>query len=165
MERCPHCDRILRGVSAFGIATTEEILFRGFFLQTLLKDLPAWVAVLITGIMFVFFHDLARIHYFWTEPNHMMLAGGLFALNCLLCAAYLKTRNLFLPIAIHSGLVFGKIFFRKMKLMVVVEPNSHLWGIGGDARKGFMCWLFFLAGILILNFLITKQDRSHAVNS
>ena len=145
--------------SAFAIATTEEILFRGFFLQTLLKELPAWISVVITGIMFVLFHDLARVHYFWTEPKHMMLAGGLFSLNVLLCAAYLKTKKLFLPIGIHSGLVFAKVFFRKMKLVHVIEPNSYLFGIDGDARRGVLAWLFFLAGILVLNYLITERDR------
>jgi len=44
---------LLIGLTAFGIAATEEALFRGFFLQTMLKDLPTWVAVLISGIIFV----------------------------------------------------------------------------------------------------------------
>lgn len=145
--------------SAFGIATTEEILFRGFFFQTLLKGMSKWPAIVITGILFVLFHDLAHIYNFWTVPKHMMLAGGLFCLNILICFAYLKTRALYLPIAIHSGLVFGKIFFRKMKLIEVLDPNSYAWGIDGDARRGFMSWLLFLGGIFILKYLITKNNQ------
>ncbi len=145
--------------SAFGIATTEEILFRGFFLQTLLKDLPKWPAIIITGILFVLFHDLANVSHFWTVPKHMMLAGGLFCLSMLLCFAYLKSGSLYLPIAIHSGLVFGKVFFRKMKIIEILDPNSYVWAIDGDARRGFMSWLLFLSGIFILKYLISNPKK------
>lgn len=150
--------------SAFGIAATEEILFRGFFFQTLLKDLPKWPAIIITGILFVFFHDLANVSDFWTVPTHMMLAGGLFSLNVLLCFAYLKTGSLFFPIAIHSGLVFAKVFFRKMKMVEVIDPSSYLWAINGDARRGIMCWLFFLAGIFILKYLISTPQKLNRIS-
>ena len=147
--------------SAFAIALTEEILFRGFFLQTMLKDLPAWIAVTVTGIIFVFFHDLAHPLSFFTEERQMMLAGGLFSLNVLLCMAYLKSKTLFLPIGIHSGLVYAKIFFRKMKMMYAIEPaNSYLFGLEGDARRGFLAWILFLAGILVLNYLITERKKA-----
>ena len=146
--------------SAFAIALTEEILFRGFFLQTMLKDMPKWLAVIITGIIFVLFHDLAHVESFWTEPRQMMLAGGLFSLNVLLCVAYLKSKTLFLPIGIHAGLVFAKIFFRRMKMMYAVEPaNSFLFGLEGDARRGFLAWLLFLSGVLVLRFLITDREK------
>ena len=148
--------------SAFAIALTEEILFRGFFLQTMLKDMPKWLAVTMTGVIFIFFHDLAQIQKFWTDPWHRMLAGGLFSLNILLCVAYLKTRMLYLPIGIHSGLVFAKLFFLRMKLIHIVERNSYLWGVDGDARRGFLAWLLFLAGIFILRFLITERERKIA---
>ena len=145
--------------SAFGIALTEEILFRGFFLQTMLKDMSKWPAILVTGIVFIFFHDLANIQNFWTVPKHMMLAGGLFSLNVLLCFAYLKSKTLYLPIGIHAGLVFAKIVFRKMKLMQTLQYNSYLFGIDGDARRGIMAWLLFLAGIFVLNYLITEREK------
>ena len=150
---------VMVAFSAFGIALTEEILFRGFFLQTFLKDLPVWISVVITGIVFIFFHDLTRISSFWKEPRQMMLAGGLFSLNILLCVAYLKSKALWLPIGIHSGLVYAKVFFMKMRLIQVVDPNSYLFGLGGDARRGFLAWVLFLSGILILNLLISDRER------
>lgn len=146
--------------SAFAIASTEEILFRGFFLQTMLKDLPKWIAVVMTGIIFVFFHDLANIQNFWMQKRQMMLAGGLFSLNVLLCVAYLKSKTLWLPIGIHAGLVFAKIFFRRMKMMYPIEPaDSYFFGLEGDARRGFLAWILFLSGIFILNFLITDREK------
>ena len=150
---------LLIGSSAFTIALTEEILFRGFFLQTMLKDMPKWPAIVITGIIFVFFHDLAHIEHFWTVPKHAMLAGGLFSLNVLLCFAYLKSKTLYLPIGIHAGLVFAKIVFRDLKLLALKQDNSYLFGLGGDARRGFFAWIFFLAGIFVLTYLITEREK------
>jgi len=147
------------GSSAFAIATTEEILFRGFFLQTMLEDLPKWLAIGLTGVIFVFFHKLGRIQDFLTVPYDMMLAGGIFCLNILLCISYLKSKTLYLPIGIHSGLVFAKVAFRKLKLIEVVEPNSFWFGLEGDARRGFLAWILFLSGILVLKFLITDRER------
>lgn len=150
--------------SAFGIATTEEILFRGFFFQTLLKDLPKWPAIIITSILFVLFHDLANVSSFWTVPDKMMLAGGLFCLSVLLCFAYLKSGSLFLPIAIHSGLVFGKVFFRKMKMIEILDFNSYLFAIDGDARRGIVAWLLFLGGIFVLKYLVSNPKKINAVS-
>ena len=150
---------LLIGFSAFGIALTEEILFRGFFLQTMLKDMSKWSAIIITGIIFVFFHDLTHIERFWTVPKQAMLAGGLFSLNVLLCFAYLKSKTLYLPIGIHSGLVFAKVVFRELKLLALKQDNSYLFGLNGDARRGIFAWLFFLAGIFVLNYLITEREK------
>ncbi|MBI4395307.1 MAG: CPBP family intramembrane metalloprotease [Candidatus Omnitrophica bacterium] len=144
--------------SGFTIALTEEIMFRGFFLQTLLKDLPKWIAVTVTGLIFVVFHDLANPLSFFTQPRQMMLAGGLFSLNLLLCMAYLKTRSLFLPVGIHSGILFAKIFSRKMK-MIGAGVDSYWLGLEADARRGFLAWIFFILGIFILNYLITEREK------
>ncbi|OGW76579.1 MAG: hypothetical protein A3J52_02780 [Omnitrophica bacterium RIFCSPHIGHO2_02_FULL_49_9] len=155
----------LIAVSAFGIAFTEEVLFRGFFLQTMLKDLPVWIAVTVTGVLFVLFHKLGSVQDFWTVPYDAMLAGGIFSLHLLLCAAYLKTKSLYLPIGIHSGLVFAKVVFRDSKLIGVIDPASYWFGLKGDARRGFLAWILFLSGIFILKFLISKHEKRAAVQS
>ncbi len=150
---------VLIGFTGFTIACTEEILFRGFFLQTLLKDLPRWIAIFVTGIIFVFFHKLGNIQDFWLIPYDAMLAGGIFSFHLLLAAAYFKTGSLFLPIGIHSGLVFGKAALRNMKVVEVLNHNSYWFGLGGDARRGFLAWCLFLAGIFLLQFLISNRDQ------
>lgn len=150
---------LLIGCSAFGVAATEDILFRGFFFQTLLKDIPKWPAIVITGIIFGFFHKLNQPLDFLTIPYDAMLFGGVFALNILLCFAYLKSGGLYLPIGIHSGLVFAKVVFRKLKIMHVLEDDSFLFGLGGDARRGFLAWALFVLGIFVLRFLISVRER------
>jgi membrane protease YdiL (CAAX protease family) len=150
---------IVIALTGFGIAITEEILFRGFFLQTMLRDLPRWVAVLLTGIIFVFFHKLGAMQDFWTLPYDAMLAGGIFCLHMWLTVAYLKTGSLYLPTGIHSGLVCAKVFFRALKLTEVDIQNSYIFGLNGDARRGFLTWGLFLCGILILPLLIGKREK------
>lgn len=154
-------ERILIGFivafSGFTIALFEEILFRGFFLQTCLEGMPVWCAVVVTGIIFCFFHDLAHPLDFFTDFRQTMLFGGIFALNILLCYAYLKTGNLYLPVGIHSGLVFGKVLFRKARLLEILNNDSWLWGMGGDARRGIIAWIFFVAAILLVRWILLRK--------
>jgi len=156
---------LLVGLTGFTIAATEEVLFRGFFLQTMMKDLPKWIAVVITGVIFVVFHKLGSIQDFWTKPYDMMLAGGIFCLHLWLCAAFFKSGALYLPIAIHAGLVSAKIVFRYMKLIEVNVTDSYWLGLNGDARRGFLAWILFLAGIFIVRFLVTKSNSEKGMSS
>ncbi|MDD5085967.1 MAG: type II CAAX endopeptidase family protein [Candidatus Omnitrophica bacterium] len=157
-------ERVLIGFlvafSGFTIALFEEILFRGFFLQTCLEDMPVWCAVVVTGIIFCFFHDLAHPLDFFTDPRQGMLFGGIFALNILLCYAYLKTGNLYLSVGIHSGLVFAKVLFRKGRFLEILNNDSWLWGMGGDARRGVIAWVFFVAAILLVRWILLKRRAS-----
>ena len=151
---------ILVACSAFLVALTEDVLFRGFFLQTLLKDLPKWPSIVLTGILFGFFHKLNRVSDFWTLPEDAMLFGGIFCLNILLCQAFFQARSLYLPIGIHSGLVFAKMAVKKLRLVHVLENGSYWFGLDGDPRRGFLAWGLFLAGVFVLQFLAARGTGS-----
>jgi membrane protease YdiL (CAAX protease family) len=76
-------------------AAGEEALFRGYPLQTMARSGLAWVAILITSIIFSWGH--------LNNPN--AVAGFTFANTAIagvwLAIAYLKTRNLWFPLGIH----------------------------------------------------------------
>lgn len=148
---------LIAACAAFGVALTEDVLFRGFFFQTLLQNLPKWPSIVITGIIFGFFHKLNQPLDFFTIPFDAMLFGGIFCLNVLLCFAFLKSGTLYLPIGIHSGLVFAKIACKKLKFIHVLQDDSFLFGLGGDPRRGLLAWTMFLAGVFLLQFLITDR--------
>ncbi len=87
-------------------ALNEEIVFRGYFFQNLEEAFGTWWAVGISSLVFSSFH-LLNPHFSWLAFLNIALAGLLFA------SAYLLTRNLWLPIALHfswnyfQGPVFG----------------------------------------------------------
>lgn len=76
-------------------AAAEEMLFRGYPLQTLTRAKLAWLGVLLTSVPF------AAVHL--RNPN---VVPGLTFLNTALAGlwlavAYLRTRSLWLPLGLH----------------------------------------------------------------
>jgi uncharacterized protein len=76
-------------------AATEEMLFRGYPLQTLTRAGLAWIGILITSVPF------AAVHL--KNPN--VVPGFTFLNTALagvwLALAYLRTRTLWLPFGLH----------------------------------------------------------------
>jgi uncharacterized protein len=92
-------------VTYVAVAISEELLFRGYVLQTLLEWPGMWGAALISALIFSAFHSL--------NPGvnglalaHLAVAGLVFA------GAYLATRRLWLAIGLHFAWNFfqGPIF-------------------------------------------------------
>ena len=79
----------------FVAALAEEAMFRGYALQTLSRAKLAWLGVLMTSVPFGIVHltnpNVAPV----TTFTNTVLAG------IWLAAAYLKTRNLWLPLGVH----------------------------------------------------------------
>src|SRR5581483_1179259 len=76
-------------------AAAEEILFRGYPLQTLTRANLAWLGILLTSVPF------AAVHL----NNPHAVAGFTFVNTALaglwLAVAYLRTRSLWLPLGLH----------------------------------------------------------------
>jgi uncharacterized protein len=81
------------------VATTqsvwEEIVHRGLILRYLELKLGSWVALGSSSVIFAFYHELDRLR----TPANLL---SLFLLGLLLGAAYVLTRSLWVPIAIHA---------------------------------------------------------------
>ncbi len=74
----------------------EELLFRGYQLQTIASGTNALLGVILSSILFGVAH-LTNQNSSWTAVLGIFFAGLLFA------AAYLKTSRLWLPIGLHIG--------------------------------------------------------------
>lgn len=76
-------------------AAAEEILFRGYPLQTLTRAHLAWLGILLTSVPFAVVH--------LANPN--VVPGFTFVNTALagiwLAVAYLRTRSLWLPLGLH----------------------------------------------------------------
>jgi hypothetical protein len=96
----------------------EELLFRGYPFQTLLRGAPAVVPILLLSLFFGLAH--------WSNPSRTVFSTINTALAGIwLSAGYLKTRSLWLPTALHlmwnwmMGAFFGL-------------PVSGIAGVGGS---------------------------------
>ncbi|MBV8857935.1 MAG: CPBP family intramembrane metalloprotease [Acidobacteria bacterium] len=78
-------------------AAAEEMLFRGYPLQTLMRSWPVWLALLPVSVPFALVH--------LANPN--VVPGFTFANTVLagawLCVAYWRTRSLWFPLGLHFG--------------------------------------------------------------
>jgi uncharacterized protein len=79
----------------FGVAVTEELMFRGFALQALERLLGSWVALLVTALFFGLSHLLNPGATAWSALAIAIEAGG------MLGAAFLWRRNLWFVVGLH----------------------------------------------------------------
>lgn len=125
-------------------AAFEEALLRGYIFQTFLRAELLAFAVLFTSTLFATFHN--------ANPNASMLSWvNTFLAGVWLAAAYLKTRDLWLPLGVHLGWNWtqGSVFGVEVSGLaeIVSSPlmrESDLgpsWLTGGDygIEGGLLC--------------------------
>lgn len=134
-------------------AAFEEIVFRGYVLQTLLRDVPAAVPIVLLAVLFGLAH--------WSNPSrtafstlNTVLAGIWLAL------AYLKTRSLWLATALHfawnwtMGLVFGLPVSGMLlrNSLLISTSQTPVWLTGGSygCEGGLTATLAFSLALLAL---------------
>ncbi len=86
-------------------AANEELIFRGYPLQVLMKGIGPWPAMIVMSALFGLGH--------YTNPNATWLGtANTFLAGILLCLAYVRTRSLWFPYGIHIGwnLGLGPVF-------------------------------------------------------
>lgn len=74
----------------------EEVIFRGMLLSVLARKMPAWAAIVVSAAVF------GAVHLF--DPNAIAVVPGLFLVGVVLAWAAIRTGDLSLPIALHSGI-------------------------------------------------------------
>lgn len=74
----------------------EEVIYRGMLLSTLRRRFGRWASILISAAIFASVHAVL-------DPNAIAAVPGLFLLGAVLAYAALRTGDLSLPIALHSG--------------------------------------------------------------
>ena len=147
---------ILLGAAAF-----EEIVFRGYPLQALMKGIGAWPAAILMSILFGIVHagnpNASRLGIINT-----ILAGG------VLSAAYLKTRSLWFPYGIHLawnaglGLVLG---FSLSGLNIAslwttnVKGQEILTGGGYGPEGGIVGTIAFVTGVGLVGFYKNRNNN------
>jgi hypothetical protein len=111
----------------------EEAFFRGYLFQRLIEGTNKLIAILTISLNFGF------IHIF--NPNASLFACfNVFLSGIFFSIAYLKTRSLWLPSALHFSWNFFQGFFYSFPVsgvkinprLFVLENNAHKILTGGD---------------------------------
>lgn len=134
----------------------EEVLFRGYALQTVLRSWPAWAALIPTSVVF------AAVHL--GNPN--TVRGFTFLNTALagvwLAVAYLRTRSLWFPLGVHwswnwmMGAVLGLPVSGIRELtpqpLMSAADQGPAWLTGGSygIEGGVACTLVLIVSTLFI---------------
>ena len=91
---------LIGGVAFVGI--TEEVLFRGFLLNAMLKKLKLWPAVMINAALFALIHCPGYISQGLDLPTIFVSSiTALIPISIFFAFSFIKTRNILIPIVFH----------------------------------------------------------------
>ncbi|MFE6886951.1 CPBP family intramembrane glutamic endopeptidase [Streptomyces sp. NPDC057694] len=146
-------------------AVTEELLFRGVLFRIMEARTGTWIAMISTGLLFGAYHLANPDATLWGAAAVAVEAGG------MLTAAYIATRNLWVPIGVHFGWNFaaGGIFSTE------VSGNGSTQGLldsstsgpalitGGDFGPEGSVYAVLFCLLTALVFLWLARRRGHLV--
>ncbi len=156
---------LLASLAIFAVAAAfEEVLFRGYLLQTFARSGLAWFAIVITSVFFGLVH-LGNPNAGYISTANTMLAGIWFGV------AYMKTRDLWFVWGLHfvwnwlQGSVFGievSGLTDITKASLLRETDSGpAWLTGGEygLEGGIACTIALLLSTIAIGFLpLLKPD-------
>jgi membrane protease YdiL (CAAX protease family) len=148
---------------AFTSAIFEETLFRGIIFRITEEKLGSYFALLISALIF------GAIHL--ANPNSSLVAGIGLAIQAglLLAAAYIYSRNLWFPIAIHFAWNFTQsaIFGANVsgneisKTLITSKIEGAEWFTGGQfgPEGSIQATVFCLIATILLLVLSHKNGK------
>lgn len=134
-------------------AAFEELVFRGYAFQTLLRGAPAVVPILLFSIYFGWAH--------WNNPSRTLFSTANTTLAGIwLSIAYLKTRNLWFPTALHfmwnwtMGVFFGIPIsgLQMQHPFLVPSSDGPVWLTGGNygSEGGIAATITLVISIIVI---------------
>ncbi len=147
---------------AFSVAVFEEILLRGIIFRIVEEKLGSYISLAISAIIFGAAHLL--------NPDSSVISSVCISIvGFMFGAAYIYSRSLWLPIAIHfswnfvqSG-IFGAITSGNEKTSSLFNTKisgSELITGGAFGPEGtIQATLFWLVVSIVFMILITKQNK------
>jgi len=140
-------------------AAFEELIFRGYPMQVLMKGMGPWPAMLIMSTLFGLLHagnlNSTVLGVFNTGVAGMMLS-----------LAYFRTRSLWFPYGLHlawnigTGMVVGfPLSGTGFSSIWIAQVNGPSWLLGADygPEGGLLGTVVFLAGAVVVWKLPTKE--------
>lgn len=149
------------GLLFLAVGFYEELFSRGYQLQNLEEGLNEFWAVVLSSGFFGLIH-LINPGATWKSTLGVAVAGAFFAF------AYLRTRQLWLPIGMHIGWNFfeGPVFgfpvsgMETTRLLLHEETGPEMWTGGGFGPEA---GLVVIPGLLVGLVLVFAYTRSHVI--
>jgi uncharacterized protein len=140
-------------VATFGVlllaALNEELIFRGFPLQLLIDGMGEWPAILAMSTLF------GAVHL--SNPNASILGTlNTILAGILLSLAYVRTRSLWMPYAIHVGWNLGLGFVFGFPLSGV--DIASLWTTGTAGSETILGGDYGPEGGLLATFIFATAS-------
>ena len=142
------------------VGWNEELVYRGYILQTLTSGLNLLWALLISSFYFGIEH--------LSNPNSSWMAvGGIFFIGLFSAYGYLRTSQLWLPIGIHTGWNFfqNAVFgfpvsgFNRPGLFRITVSGPDLWTGGAfGPEAGLIILPICILGAVLVN-MYTKWHK------
>lgn len=109
----------------------EELIFRGYLLNNLLDSFPAWLALVISALLFMIFHGTGQSSIGFFSLANSLIMGLILGLN------YIYTRNLWFSFCFHfawkflEGPAFGYSGDDSFQTFLQPELNGDINITGG----------------------------------
>jgi membrane protease YdiL (CAAX protease family) len=146
----------------FTVAIIEEILVRGIIFRIVEEKLGTYISLAISSLLFGAFHLL--------NPHSTLISGiCITTAGFMLGAAFVYSRNLWMPIALHfawnftqSG-IFGAITSGNDKtgslLEAKIQGPEFITGGEFGPEGSIQAIAFCILGTILLLFLSKKEDK------
>jgi len=179
--------KAIKGISfaflgAIVVGFLEEIIFRSLIMRSFYSAWGAKVAILLSSLFFAYkhfkvpntiFQGIAegvhtahwytgfQIAYYDSVGIFMtfdfLKLTSLFLFGVLLCVAYIRTRSLYSSIALHAGIVWTMLSYKKI-IEVLPDNLRNFFGSSGMTDSYLSIILIFL---LIIIFTFRKEKASN----
>jgi uncharacterized protein len=148
------------------IAVTEELVFRGYLLNNMLKRMPKQAALILSALLFAVFHSL--------NPNFNFIAFiNVFLAGLLLGVNYIYTRNLNFAIFFHfswnfiqgpllgyrvSGIEFPSLLFQNSIGSVLLTGGNF------GLEASWLVTITLTIAVVLLYILFQRKYNSISVD-
>ncbi len=121
----------------FLLAAQEEIIFRGYLFQTLLRGIGPMATLLFTSLAFALIH--LGNPFEGSLSLHALFIGNVFLAGVVAGLLYLRTGTLWASIGWHAGWNFAQFFFGTpisgvalpFRTFITTQPLGPTWLTGG----------------------------------
>ncbi len=140
------------------IAISEELILRGYILSNLMTSFNKYIALIISSVIFSLMHG--------ANPDFNLLSMiGLFVAGLFFGLAYIYTKSLWFPIALHfswnffQGTIFGfNVSGKDTYSFIVTKENSFtIWNGGNFGFEGSILSILFQFFAIAIVFRIFKN--------